>query len=61
MGKHKQYIFKKELGIKNKDVAKLFEMSEMGFANSTAKDRYLNALSRFYEYIKEHEPKETCR
>jgi len=28
-------------------------MSEMGFANSTAKDRYLTALSRFYDFIRD--------
>jgi len=44
--------FKKELGLKNKDIAEFFDMSEMGFANSTAKDRYLTALSRFYDFIK---------
>ena len=43
---------KKELGLKNKDIAEFFNMSEMGFANSTAKDRYLTALSRFYDFIK---------
>jgi len=52
MSKYKKYIFKKELGIKNKEIAEFFDMSEMGFANSTAKDRYLNALSRFYDFIK---------
>ena len=45
--------FKKELGLKNKDIAEFFDMSEMGFANSTAKDRYLTALSRFYDFIRD--------
>lgn len=53
MSKHKKYIFNKELGIENKEVAKMFDMSEMGFANSTAKERYLNALERFYALSKE--------
>ena len=44
---------KKELGLKNKDIAEFFNMSEMGFANSTAKDRYLTALSRFYDFIRD--------
>ncbi len=42
---------KKELGLKNKEIAEFFDMSEMGFANSTAKDRYLTALSRFYDFL----------
>lgn len=43
---------KQELGLKNKDIAEFFDMSEMGFANSSAKDRYLTALSRFYDFVK---------
>ena len=43
---------KKELGLKNKDIAGFFDMSEMAFANSTAKQRYINALNHFYNYIK---------
>ena len=45
---------KKELGLTNKDIAKLFDMSYMGFANSTAKERYENALCRFYEKVLTH-------
>jgi hypothetical protein len=44
---------KKELGLKNKDIAEFFDMSEMAFANSSAKDRYITALSKFYTYLKE--------
>jgi hypothetical protein len=33
----------------------------MVFANSTAKNRYEQALCRFYDYVKEHKTKETCR
>jgi len=51
MENHKH--FKKELGLKNKDIAEFFDMSEMGFANSSAKDRYLTALHRFYNFAKE--------
>lgn len=43
---------KKELGLKNKDIAEFFDMSEMAFANSSAKDRYISALNRFYEFLK---------
>ncbi len=52
MGKHKVYKFKKELDLSNKEIAEFFDMSEKGFANSSAKDRYLQALSRFYDCVK---------
>ena len=48
---------KKELGLKNKDIAGFFDLSESAFANSSAKDRYINALAKFYEYIKERREK----
>ena len=44
---------KKELGLKNKDIAGFFDLSEQAFANSSAKDRYITALSKFYELLKE--------
>ena len=42
---------KKELGLSQKDLAKLFDMSYGSYANSSAKQRYENALCRFYEYV----------
>ncbi len=49
---------KKELGIDNSKVAQFFDLSTGSFANSTAKSRYENALCKFYEFVKKHEPKE---
>ena len=43
---------KKELGLKDKDLAELFGLSRMSFANTSAKKRYENALCKFYEHIK---------
>lgn len=43
---------KKELGLSNKDLAEFFNLSYSVFANSTAKERYENALCKFYEKIK---------
>lgn len=43
---------KKELGLSQKDLAQFFDMSYGAFANSTAKERYENALCRFYEVVK---------
>ena len=42
---------KKELGISNKEIAEFFGMSYGSFANSSAKERYENALCRFYEHL----------
>ena len=42
---------KKELGLSNTDIAKFFDINPMSFANSTAKERYENALCKFYEFI----------
>ena len=42
---------KKELGLSNKSIAEFFDLNEMSFANSTAKERYENALCRFYVYV----------
>jgi hypothetical protein len=52
---------KKELQLSNTKIAVFFELTPMAFANSTAKKRYEQALCKFYEYVKEHERKETCR
>lgn len=49
---------KKELGLSNKKIAEFFDLNEMSFANSTAKNRYEKALCKFYEYVKIHGPKE---
>ena len=43
---------KKELGLSNKDLAEFFDMTYGAYANSTAKERYENALCRFYSVIK---------
>ncbi len=43
---------KKELGLSQKDLAQLFDMTYGAFANSSAKDRYENALCSFYEVAK---------
>ncbi|MCP4355257.1 MAG: hypothetical protein GY793_06420 [Proteobacteria bacterium] len=52
---------KKELGLDNTKLAQFFDLTPMAFANSTAKKRYEQVLCKFYEYVKKHEPKETCR
>jgi len=52
---------KKELGLDNTKLAQFFDLTPTAFANSTAKKRYEQALCKFYEYVKKHEPKETCR
>jgi len=52
---------KKELQLSNTKIAVFFDLTPMSFANSTAKKRYEQALCKFYEYVKEHEPEETCR
>ena len=46
---------KKELGLSNKKIAQFFNLSPMSFANSTAKERYENALCEFYEFLKDQE------
>lgn len=50
--KGKLSALKKELGISQKDLAEFFGMSYGAFANSSAKERYENAIVNFYEYIK---------
>ena len=49
---------KKELGLNNSRIAQFFDLAPTSFANSTAKNRYEQALCRFYEFIKKHEPEE---
>jgi multidrug efflux pump subunit AcrB len=43
---------KKELGLKNKDIAEFFGLSRLGYANSSAKSRYESALCQFYAFCK---------
>lgn len=43
---------KKELGLTNNDIAELFKLNALSYANSTAKKRYENALCKFYELVK---------
>lgn len=43
---------KKELGLNNRDLSEFFDMGYGSFANSSAKQRYENALCRFYSHIK---------
>ncbi len=52
---------KKELQLSNNKIAGFFDLAPTSFANSTAKNRYEQALCKFYEFVKEHERKETCR
>ena len=40
---------KKELGLSQQDLADFFDMNYGSFANSSAKERYENALCSFYE------------
>ena len=42
---------KKELGLSNKDLAEFFDMNYNAYANSSAKERYENALCLFYECV----------
>jgi len=43
---------KKELGLSQQDLADFFDMNYGSFANSSAKERYENALCSFYEVAK---------
>lgn len=43
---------KKELGLTNSDIADLFDLTPIAYANSSAKSRYESALCRFYERVK---------
>ena len=42
---------KKELDLSPKDIAGFFDLSYGSFSNSSAKERYENALCRFYEHV----------
>ena len=42
---------KQRLNLSNADIAKMLGMSYGAFANSSAKERYENALCRFYECV----------
>lgn len=44
---------KKELGLNNSDIADFFNLTPLGYANSSAKLRYESALCKFYEKVKE--------
>ena len=46
---------KKETGLSNKDIAEFFDLSYESYANSSAKERYENALCEFYEFMKANE------
>ena len=43
---------KKELSLSNKDIAEFFGLTPAAYANSSAKNRYENALCSFYEFLK---------
>ena len=44
---------KKELNLTNAEIADLFGLSPIAYANSSAKSRYESALCKFYERVKE--------
>lgn len=48
---------KKELMLSNKEIAQFFNMTYGAFANSSAKQRYENALCKFYSFLREGEKK----
>ena len=43
---------KKETGISQKEIAQFFNMTYGAFANSSAKQRYEDALCNFYAFVK---------
>ena len=43
---------KKELGLKDKDIADFFELTPAAYANSSAKKRYEDALCAFYVFLR---------
>lgn len=49
---------KKELQLSNTKIAEFFDLNYASFANSTAKNRYEQALCKFYEFVKYHERKD---
>jgi len=46
---------KKELKLSNKEIAQFFNMTYGAFANSSAKQRYEDALCKFYSFLREGE------
>ena len=48
---------KKETGLTQKQIAQFFNMTYGAYANSSAKERYENALCKFYEFLREGEKK----
>lgn len=46
---------KKETGLTQKEIAQFFNMTYGAFANSSAKERYENALCKFYSFLREGE------
>ena len=52
---------KKELGISDKDIAGFFKLSIGSYRNSSAKNRYEEALCKFYDLIKTNENIKTKR
>lgn len=45
-------FLKKKLNMSNSEIAKFFELSPIAYANSSAKERYENALCSFYAFCK---------
>ena len=43
---------KKETGLTQKDIAQFFSMTYGAFANSSAKQRYEDALCKFYSFFR---------
>ncbi len=48
---------KKRTGLTQKQIAQFFNMTYGAFANSSAKERYENALCKFYSFLREGEKK----
>ena len=46
---------KKKENLKNKDFAKWFDVNELTWNSSSAKDRLQNGIIRFYEHVKNKE------
>jgi len=47
----------KETGLTRKEIAQFFNMTYGAFANSSAKQRYEDALCKFYSFLREGEKK----
>lgn len=50
-------LLKKELGIKNEEIAQMFGLAYSSYMNSSAKSRYENALCLFYDIVKNNDCK----